>query len=365
MFRWPSTIDAGPIFSANRSAAALFARQRLATELVSILRAYGFARVRNHGVTADTISRLFKFHRQFFNLPLPTKLTVQNRGGESPARGYSPWAYEKTAVLRPDLHTASSPNTNPTQILLDAREQFAMGPPSDAQFKTPQLGEAYLPEFNAAISDAYRQISDTCRRLVHTIEEGLGAPSGCISGPAADGQGAELNLNFYPEVQRSTLEDNLDTPAVQEARVGGNTMRRIWPHTDLGVVSALLQGGAGETGLEVQLRESGQSKFVPVAVDDENDLVLLVSDTLERWTNGKLQAAVHRVGLPPAISQAGPASRSERNLVPERRSAVMFFRAPPTVDLYPLSHFISPEDPAKYEHITAGEYLRRHNKRLY
>lgn len=272
-------------------------------------------------------------------------------------------------MLRPDLHDVSRLNAKPTQTLLDAREQFAMGPPSDAQFKTPQLGEEYLPGFNTAISNAYKQISDTCCELVYVIEEGLDAPRGCISGPAANGQGAELNLNFYPEIQRHILEDRLDTLITEGTPKMGDhdtaTMRRIWPHTDLGVVSALFQDGIGESGLEIQLKETQQGEFAPVPVDDENDLVLLVSDTLERWTNGELKAAVHRVSPPPAISQAELTSQSGRMIVPKRRSAVMFFRAPPTVDLYPLSYFISPENPAKYEHITAGKYLQRHNERLY
>ncbi|KAF2969440.1 hypothetical protein GQX73_g4105 [Xylaria multiplex] len=368
MFRWPPTVDAGPIFPASKSGSISSARLSFATELVSILKAYGFARVRNHGVAPVITKRLFKFHRQFFDLPLSTKLTVQHPGGESPARGYSPWAYEKTAVIRPDLHATSS-RQKPTQMLLDAREQFAMGPPSDTKFETPRLGEGSLPGFDTAMSDSYRQIAKTCSELVNAIEEGLGAPPGCISGPTAGGKGAELNLNFYPEVERSVLEDELDALKMEGGHVKDDqkaaTMRRIWPHSDLGVVSVLFQDSIGETGLEVQLRGPQQNKFMPVSVEDDNDLVLLVSNTLERWTNGQLQAAVHRVGLPPAISRLEYTSEFERILVPERRSAVMFFRASPTVDLHPLPYFISPENPAKYEHITAEEYLRGYNRRLY
>jgi isopenicillin N synthase-like dioxygenase len=244
-----------------------------------------------------------------------------------------------------------------------------MGPPEDTKFATPWLDEERLPGFHAAMSDSYAQISRTCCELVNAIEEGLGAPPSCLSGPTAAGQGAELNLNFYPEVERDMLEDKLDTLEMEGkgvARSGDDpNLRRIWPHSDLGVVSALFQDGIGETGLEVQLTEPHEAKFAPVSIEKEGDLVLLVSDTLERWTNGRLRAAVHRVGLPPSISHLNPTSKSQKVLVPERRSAVMFFRAPPTVDLYPVSHFISEENPARYECITAGEYLKRHNKKLY
>lgn len=345
-------------------------------------------------------------HRRFFDLPLAAKLSVRHSGGESPARGYSPWAYEKTAVLRPDLHTApsigdaaaatgiqrspSDPPPSPTTgvgagagkqpsptTLLDAREQFAIGPAGDTTFPTPQISEELLPGFNEATSEAYMDISDMCRKLVDAIEKGLGAPPGSITGPTAGGLGAELNLNFYPKVGTAVLEDFDQDAGPDDARSGGDrpadhgrvAMRRIWPHSDLGVVSALFQDEAGASGLEVQIRDSSPGDtFAPVSIEREGDVVLLVSDTLERWTNGYLRAAVHRVGLPPAVKSSkitGSETESRAAHVPERRSAVMFFRAPPTADLGPLLYFVSAQSPARYERVTAAEYLRTHNKILY
>lgn len=327
-------------------------------------------------------------HHGFFNLPLPAKLSVPHSGGDSPARGYSPWAYEKTAILRPDLHSAPNLNAttaainseglssnssspqhpnvladsarSPSKLLLDAREQFAIGPPSDTEFPTPQLAEDLLPEFNAVTKNTYLAIGHACRTLVHVIEEGLGAPVDSISNPAAGGRGAELNLNFYPEVERDILEGSADVQKSNDAQLESHedaTLRRIWPHSDLGVVSALFQDGVGATGLELEVRESPGHEFAPLYIEEEGDMALLVSDTLERWTNGYLRSAVHRVGLPPVTTGI--------TRIPERRSAVMFFRAPPTADLGPLPHFVSVSNPARYEHVTAGEYLKRHNRRLY
>ncbi|KAI1335305.1 Clavaminate synthase-like protein [Xylariaceae sp. FL0016] len=371
MSRWPAALDASAVFSKSKLTTTTQARRSFAAELVSHLKQYGFARVRNHGVTPVAIKGLFKYHRDFFALPLSSKLTVRHPGGESPARGYSPWAYEKTAVLRPDLHSPTDPardslgahsTRNETghfssKMLLDAREQFAVGPPSDVAYPTPRLAEAILPGFDQATRSAHAEISQTCRALVDAIEEGLGAPRDSISGPTEGGRGAELNLNFYPEVERDALENSATSDSCDESVA----MRRIWPHSDLGVISALFQDGVGASGLELQWRGPLENEFAPVAIEQEGDLVLLVSDTLERWTNGQLRAAVHRVGTPPV----SPTGSSGAHHVPERRSAVMFFRAPPTADLGPLPCFVSKADPAKYEHVTAGEYLKRHNKRLY
>jgi isopenicillin N synthase-like dioxygenase len=286
-------------------------------------------------------------HRQFFNLPLDEKVKASHSGGEAPARGYSPWAYEKTAVLRPDLHGATRPCTE----LLDAREQFAVGPPHDALFPTPQPASTLLPDFVTTTRMAYQEMRATCMQLVAAVSQGLGVPPNAISGPAAGGKGAELNLNFYPKVERQLLQQ-------------GGTMRRIWPHTDLGVVSALLQDGVGQSGLELQVRgadEAGRA-FAPVDMEEEGDLVLFVGDTLERWTNGRLRAAVHRVGVPRhPLRQPDPAA----DYVPERRSAVMFYRAPPAANLGPSPYFVDARNPARYEAVTASEYLKRHNRRLY
>ncbi|KAI1481129.1 Clavaminate synthase-like protein [Daldinia eschscholtzii] len=369
MFPWPRTLDASPVFSINQLTATSSGRNRFIAEFISHLRLHGFARIRNSGVAPESIKELFRQHRNFFNLPLPAKLTVRHPGGVAPARGYSPWAYEKTAVLRPDLHAApgvdtliSSPShqiefsarsfgligSSKTQ-LLDAREQFAIGPPGDSSFPTPQLAESLLPGFNAATRDIYHEIAKTCSKLVLAIELGLGVPLGTFDSLATGELGAELNLNFYPEVEHNVLNDNNGSDVA---------MRRIWPHSDLGIISALFQDGVGASGLELEVRgpREGNCEFAPVPIEQEGDVLLLVSDTLERWTNGDLRAALHRVGLPPG---------STTSRVPERRSAVMFFRALPTADIGPKPHFISTENPARYDHITAGDYLKRHNKRLY
>ncbi|KAI0849315.1 Clavaminate synthase-like protein [Daldinia vernicosa] len=363
MFRWPPTLDASPLLSTKKLANISQARRAFAVELVSQLRQHGFARLRNYGVPPQAISRLFNQHRLFFNLSLPAKLSVRHTGGEAPARGYSPLAYEKTAIVRPDLHDApnlntSSSSSHPHQVevstssskaqLLDAREQFAIGPPGDYSFPTPQLAEVLLPGFNGTTRGAFMKIIKACDVLLAAIELGLDVPPGTLNPPDTGGLGTELNLNFYPEVARDVLDGS----------AGDVVMRRIWPHSDLGVISALFQDGVGASGLELEVRglSEGRREFAPVFVEQEGDVVLLVSDTLERWTNGELRAALHRVGLPPG---------TETSRVPERRSAVMFFRPPPTEDIGPKSQFVSAEKPARYDHITAGEYLRLNNKKLY
>ncbi|KAI1662787.1 Clavaminate synthase-like protein [Daldinia decipiens] len=363
MFRWPPTLDASPILSAKKLVNTSQVRRAFAAELVSHLEQHGFARLRNYGVAPHTTRVLFNYHYLFFNLSLIAKLSVRHPGGEAPARGYSPWIYEKTAIVRPDLHDApnlntfSSPHSHLFEVStgsskaqsLAARERFAIGPPGDYSFPTPQLAEALLPGFNRTTRGIYLKIIKACNMLLDTIELGLDVPPGTLNPLDTGGLGTELNLNFYPEVARDRIDGG-----------GGDdvAMYRILPHLDLGVISALFQDGAGASGLELEVRGLGKGRceFAPVFVEQEGDVVLLVSDTLERWTNGRLRAALHRVALPP---EAGTSR------VPERRSAVMFLRPPPTADIGPKPQFVSADNPALYDHITAGDYLRLSNKKLY
>lgn len=65
MFRWPSTLDASAILSANSTSPTPELRRAFAAELVLHLRKHGFARVRNHGVTPAVVRDLFKYVRMY------------------------------------------------------------------------------------------------------------------------------------------------------------------------------------------------------------------------------------------------------------------------------------------------------------
>lgn len=59
MFRWPPTLDAAAVFSANPLKSTPHARQSFALELIRHLKEHGFARVRNHSVLPSTRAALF------------------------------------------------------------------------------------------------------------------------------------------------------------------------------------------------------------------------------------------------------------------------------------------------------------------
>ncbi len=173
------------------------------------------------------------------------------------------------------------------------------------------------------------------------LELGLGVPSGSLTERCIPDD-SELRLNHYPRVSVGELDTG--------------SSRRIWPHTDTGLFTLLLQDHVG--GLELEDRKN-PGAFLPVSSDVPTDMVLNIADTLERWTNGVLKAGVHRV-VSPDRSKV-----SEQGMAMARSSIVYFFRANGATSAGPLASFVSPEDPAKYSEITALEYLQQRNGTLY
>lgn len=172
------------------------------------------------------------------------------------------------------------------------------------------------------------------------LELGLGLEpdtfvSRCI--PSA----SELRLNHYP--------------SVDVAKLRAGNVKRTWPHTDFGIITLLVQGETG--GLELEDRRR-PGKFVPVPPNPK-ELVVNVSDTLQRWTNGVITAGLHQVSPPPGFENLNSET------LPERYSCVFFLKAGRDTSVGPLADFVTPERPQAYEEITALEYQQRMTEKLY
>ena len=176
---------------------------------------------------------------------------------------------------------------------------------------------------------------------MQALELGLSLPSGCLTERCIP-DASESRLNHYPEVDMQELNS-------------GNT-RRIWPHTDIGLISLLLQDGVG--GLEVEDRGNPGS-FLPVTSDQPTEMVVNVGDTLERWTNGVLKAGLHHVSTPEDMKN------EEHSRIAARSSIVFSLKANGATSAGPIPCFVYPERPARYSEITVLEYLQQSNRKLF
>ena len=155
---------------------------------------------------------------------------------------------------------------------------------------------------------------------------------------------SELRMNHYPPISMETIRQ-------------GN-VNRIWPHFDLGVLTMLWTSGA--PGLEFQNRLDTQGKsFIPVVPQSQYEMIINVSETLQRWSNDVLPAGLHQVTTPPELKDA------EEGIIPRRFSIAYFCKANRDTSVGTLPPFVDSVQGAKYKDITALEYHQSRLKAAY
>lgn len=186
----------------------------------------------------------------------------------------------------------------------------------------------------------YTVCEGICMQLMKALEIELDLPAHSLTSSCTP-SASDLRLNHYPSTRSNDLQDGFAS--------------RISPHTDFGIVSLLLQDEVG--GLEIENRGSPKS-YIPVP-PCRSEMIVNVSDTLQRWTNDVLEAGVHRV--------TGPSGslNNENSLIPKRFSMAYFFKAGREVSAGPLRYFVSAQRPPRYQHLTALEFQKWRNQKMY
>ena len=189
------------------------------------------------------------------------------------------------------------------------------------------------------MENAFDTLEAVAAQILEALEIAFELPSGSfLNRITHEANASELRLNHYPAID------------VKEIRSGG--VSRIWPHFDLGVITLLFQDGVG--GLEFEDR-SQSGTFERVQCGNQAEMVVNVSETLQRWTNGTLGAGLHRVNVPEDLEG------KETGMLPERYSIAYFCKADRGASVGPLRQFVNEGVEPKYEDISAIEY---HQQRL-
>ena len=189
------------------------------------------------------------------------------------------------------------------------------------------------------MEDTFEAMEKVALQIMEALEVGFHLPVGAFTSKITkEHNSSEFRLLHYPAI---------DVEEIKRGRVS-----RIWPHFDLGVITLLFQDSVG--GLEFENRKQ-PGTFNRVMCEDTADLVVNVSETLQRWTNGILPAGLHRVSLPESLED------QRSGLVPERYSVAYFCKADRESSVGPLRQFVHDGFEAKYEDISALAY---HQQRL-
>jgi len=269
----------------------------------------GFCYIANHGVPQGVIRAAAECALDFFHLPLEDKLKAAPK--ES-VRGFN-------AIGRTTMYGAKNP---------DYKEYYQIGlelPRDDPAvlagqpLRGPNQWPEGLPQFRAAFSNYFEEISLCGARFLRAVAVSIGADEGFF----AD--------KYDKPLQRTQAVYYPPHPSAYDADLFG-----VAPHTDYGCVTLLWQDDVG--GLEVR---DASGAWIP-APPIPGTLVVNIGDLLARWSNDRYRSTPHRV-----------TNRSGR----ERLSIATFFDPDFTAPVDPADLGLADSEPRKYPPVSAGDYI--------
>ncbi|KAF2802754.1 Clavaminate synthase-like protein [Mytilinidion resinicola] len=289
---------------------------------------YGFVKLVNHSVPLPVVEDTFSKIKQFFKLPFDVKRPTINDPKKGQQRGWSPPGEEKTWWLESNTGDVESPRFS------DNKESFDCGDPKDKQFPNQWPAESALPGYQATMDQFYYDCGQLCVNLLEVLAAQMNLDPKLFSSKCTN-EASTIRINHFPPIDRQTLESG--------------QVSRIWPHNDFGIISLVFPDRTG--GLEYEDREN-PGTFIPMPYNGDDEVVVIISETFQRWTNGAVRAGLHRVTKP--VDMVG-------DVVPERWSLVYFCKADRHINVGPLKEFVGPERQPLYEDLTALEYQAMRN----
>jgi len=311
------------------------ARRRIVAQLDAACTDVGFLQLAGHGIERSTIDGALDAAEAFFRSPVEAKARVRPPGPEI-NRGWAPLGSESLAYsvgvdAPPDLFEAFNIGhehdpSDPTHVAEQHR------------FFAPNLWPAEPAGFREALLGYWRAAEAVAHRLTSMLAVTLDMPADFF----------EQRTGHSPDVMRvNWYERAPGSPPPQPGQ------QRMGAHTDYGVLTVLY--GDAVPGLEIVGPDGNWTSVVP----EPGCLLVNLGDLLAQWTNDRWRSTLHRV-VPPDSSADGSALR---------RSIAFFHEADADAVVEPLPSCVSPERPARYPPVTAGQHLvdklmgpRRHER---
>lgn len=270
----------------------------------------GFVALKGHFLNDELVKTLYGEVKNFFNLPIETKLKyeIPGIGGQ---RGYVSFGKESAkgkeeGDLKEFWHFGQYVSDNPTL---------------ETEYPKNVIVEE-LPEFNKAGKEIYEMLEKTAKYVLRALALHLSLEETYFDAYIHNGNSI-LRPIHYPPIKEEPKE------AVRAAA-----------HGDINLITLLM--GAQGPGLQVQNHEGVWLD----AIAEPDELMINVGDMLSRHTNNKLKSTIHRVINPP------------RELWGTSRYSIPFFMHPiSSMKLDVLDACINNNSPKAFENITAGEFL--------
>ncbi|KAK8040745.1 oxidoreductase [Apiospora phragmitis] len=311
-------------------------RQKFASEIFNVLKRHGFTKIINHGMSDDTLKEIYHWvsippnaMRHFSNQEQLKAKIANAPSSTKPQRGWSRRGLERIAKLN---WGRTEKGDAPALDLQDAKEHVDLGSPEDKEYHNQWPREEDLPGYRVSMEKQYDALHKLSEELLSALELALGLSRGSLTS-VIHTQASEQRITHYPAIKVVDMQR-------------GDTSR-IWPHSDLGVLTCLVQDEVG--GLEVEDREH-KGSFFPVRRERWDEMVINVGETLERLTNGALPAGIHQVTVPRELQDQPDAT------VPPRYSCAFFVKIDRTADVGVLPRFLENGEKRRYKSMTALEF---------
>ena len=280
-------------------------------------RTNGFFRVPLGVIDADVADRAWQAAGDLFDLDPRHHADIVFPEPGYPY-GFSPFGLERLASSRgedsrPDLKASFS-------VGPDCLGAPASHPPDEEWIRSPSRWPAALPELRPAWEAIFRAQSALCESLLQLMAVALALPPDHFA-DSIDRPISAMRALDYPEL--------VGTPTTGALRAGA--------HTDYGTLTILRTDDV--PGLEI--RPAGHQWMEPPALP--RSFLINSGDMLKRWTNNRYRSTAHR---------ARNTSDGDRYAVP------FFFGARDDALIEALPTCVGPDDPARHEPITYGDYQR-------
>lgn len=262
----------------------------------------GFMMLKNIGIDNQLLQQVYQASKEFFHQPSQFKQQFLYQSAEENF-GYQ-------GVMEENL----DPNAP-----ADVKETFTM-----RNILSNQLADDRWPsaEFKSLMQAFFKNALDTAYELQRTMAKHLELDEAFFT-RSHSGQNVSLRLLYYPPI---------DAKDVEKHQMGAGA------HTDYGFLTLLFQDDVG--GLQVLDKTENWVDVTPL----KDGIVINCGDLLEQWTNCKYKSTVHRVK-----------SRTDTR---ERLSIAVFIDPDTETLVETLPSCISPDNPRRFDPITAGEHLK-------
>ena len=285
-------------------------KQKFVNEIGKAYSDIGFVALKGHFLDDRLVGELYSEVRNFFSLPVETKLKyeIPGIGGQ---RGYVSFGKEhakgrSAGDLKEFWHFGQ---------YVDNDSKYADEYPDNVEVSE-------LPKFNLTGKEAYQMLEKTGIYVLRALALYLGLD--------------EFYFDNYIKEGNSILRPIHYPPITDEPK----DAVRAAAHGDINLITLLM--GAQGKGLQVQ---NHNGDWID-AIAQPDELMINVGDMLSRHTNNKLKSTIHQVVNPP------------RELWGTSRYSIPFFMHPVSdMRLDVLENCIDETNSKLYDDISAGEFL--------